>query len=144
MTPRQHQHHRVAIRTAVTSQHVASLGILLILIIIINEDVIEIYKEKICPASAGSAGPAATALLSVIVITYTCTRTCIKGHNTQTKAENLAIFHMVKRKVIIIVIHYTCTCKCSLDTVFIHMYTVHTKVTMYIYVYILIIGVCPN
>ena len=44
----------------------ASLGmlkiILKLLIIIIIEDGIEIYKEKIGPASAGSAGPAATAL----------------------------------------------------------------------------------
>ena len=47
----------------------ASLGILLIimklLIIIITEDGIEIYKEKIGPASAGSAGPAATALCTL-------------------------------------------------------------------------------
>ena len=40
----------------------ALLIIMELIIIIIIEDDIEIYKEKIGPASAGSAGPAATAL----------------------------------------------------------------------------------
>ena len=40
----------------------ALLIIMKLLIIIIIEDGIEIYEEKIGPASAGSAGPAATAL----------------------------------------------------------------------------------